>query len=85
MDSLGWLYFKLGKYQEAVTTLQRALDIVKEDPVIFEHLGDAFEKLGDINNALRMWNEALKTGEKEEGLIDRVKRKISESDPKVQN
>ena len=85
IDSLGWLYFKLGKYEDAVKTLQRALDIVKEDPVIFEHLGDAYDKLGDSGNALRMWNEALKSGEKEEGLIDRVKRKINELTPKTQN
>ena len=44
LDSLGWLYFKQGKFQEAVKQLEKA-DSLMDDPVIKEHLIKAKEKI----------------------------------------
>ena len=46
IDSLGWAYYQQGKYPDALRELKRAVDKAKEDPVIFEHLGDAYIKNG---------------------------------------
>ena len=48
IDSLGWLFFKQSKFEEALTELLRAAELLPEpDPVVFEHIGDACDKLGE--------------------------------------
>jgi tetratricopeptide (TPR) repeat protein len=46
MDSLGWAYFKLGKYDEALKHLLRAAELVKDDPLVLEHIGDVYKLMG---------------------------------------
>lgn len=58
VDSLGWLYFKKGDTNLAVQTLTRAVLLLK-DPVIYEHLGDAWFKSGDKDKALVNWEKSL--------------------------
>jgi tetratricopeptide (TPR) repeat protein len=76
IDSLGWVYFRLGKIDEALKQLRMALDTVKEDPVLFEHLGDVYEAAGQYKEALDAWNNSIKYHAKEEGLKARVEEKI---------
>jgi tetratricopeptide (TPR) repeat protein len=42
LDSLGWIYYQMGDYARAVVELEKASEIVNDDPVILEHLGDAY-------------------------------------------
>jgi len=67
-DSLGWVFFKKGLYSKAVEFLKKAAAIVVDDPVILEHLGDAYLKLNDREKALESYNRALKF-KKEERII----------------
>ncbi|MDI6801968.1 MAG: tetratricopeptide repeat protein [Thermodesulfovibrionales bacterium] len=76
IDSLGWVYFKLGRLDDAVKTIRKALEYIKDDPVIHEHLGDIYNALGNYKDAIDEWNEALKFHGKEEGLKERVEKKI---------
>ena len=46
IDSLGWVYYQRGDYQKAVDQLERAIERAGDDPTVTEHLGDAYEKLG---------------------------------------
>jgi len=50
IDSLGWIYFKQGKYEEAAKLLLSAANIAG-DPVMYAHLGDAYMKLGRFGEA----------------------------------
>ena len=60
VDSLGWLYFKQGKFEEALTELLRAAELLPEpDAVVFEHIGDAYDKLGRNAEAVLYWQKAL--------------------------
>ncbi len=59
IDSLGWLYFKQGKAKEAVKELEKAVALM-DDPVIFEHLGDAYFKVQDFTQARANWEKSLK-------------------------
>ena len=63
MDSVGWAYFKLGRYQDAVRVLNQAVLLVPGDPTINEHLGDALWKAGKPISARFQWNHALTFGE----------------------
>ena len=51
IDSRGWIFYKMGRYEEALKELERAREII-EDAVILEHLGDVYREL-DRNAAAR--------------------------------
>ena len=59
VDSLGWLYFKLGEYEKALTFIERASALEPVDPVITDHLGDALWYLGRTSEARYQWRKAL--------------------------
>lgn len=58
-DSLGWVYYQFGRYDEAVPELERAVELRPEDPVINDHLGDAYWRVGRIREATFQWNHSL--------------------------
>ncbi|MBI4699175.1 MAG: tetratricopeptide repeat protein, partial [Nitrospirae bacterium] len=49
-DSLGWVFYKKGLFDDAVREIKKALDLTKDDPVIYDHLGDVYLKMGDKIN-----------------------------------
>ncbi len=59
-DSLGWVYYKMGKYKMAIKYLGEALTLVNDDPTILEHMGDAYLKTGNPKKALEFYERALK-------------------------
>ena len=59
VDSLGWVYFQLGRYDEAVFHLERAASLEPVDAVINDHLGDAFWAVGREIEAQFQWHRAL--------------------------
>lgn len=60
IDSLGWYYFKAGKFEDALRELNRAAELIKpEDPVIFEHIGDVHQAMGNLPEAIRNWEKSL--------------------------
>lgn len=58
-DSLGWVYYKLGQYDEAAAQLEKAVELVPYDTTINDHLGDAYWKVGRKTEARFMWQRAL--------------------------
>lgn len=59
VDSVGWAYYRLGRYDDAVQTLEAAVLLVPSDPTINNHLGDALWKAGRKMEARFQWNHAL--------------------------
>lgn len=57
-DSLGWVYYQLQRYPEAVAELEKAADVSEPDGVILDHLGDAYHKKGDAAKARATWQRA---------------------------
>ena len=58
VDSLGWAYYRLGRYEDAVRELERAIELKPEDPVINDHLGDAYWKVGRRVESFFQWSHA---------------------------
>lgn len=75
IDSLGWLYFRKGKFKEAVKELGKAASLL-EDPVIYNHLGDAFLKTEDIENARMNWQKSLKLDPKQAEIKEKLDKII---------
>jgi tetratricopeptide (TPR) repeat protein len=59
LDSLGWAYFKLGKYDLAEDSLTKASQHMGADPTVQEHLGDLYQKTGRLKLAAAHWERAL--------------------------
>jgi len=59
LDSLGWAYFKLGKYDLAEETLTKAAVHMGSDPTVQEHLGDLYQKTGRLKQAAAHWDRAV--------------------------
>lgn len=59
LDTIGWVYFKLGKYEIAKTYLEKAIEIGGESSVMLDHLGDILSRLGDKEKAIELWKSAL--------------------------
>jgi tetratricopeptide (TPR) repeat protein len=58
IDSLGWAYYRLGRYDDAVTQLEQAVQLRSTDPEINDHLGDAYWRAGRKLEARFQWNIA---------------------------
>jgi Flp pilus assembly protein TadD len=59
IDSLGWAYYRLGDYKNAVENLEQAINL---DPAIAEvndHLGDAYWRVGRKVEAQFQWRRVL--------------------------
>jgi tetratricopeptide (TPR) repeat protein len=59
VDSLGWVYFRLGEMERAEAELRRALTLADDDPVIFEHLGDVLAARGRQGEAADAYRRSL--------------------------
>jgi tetratricopeptide (TPR) repeat protein len=80
VDSLGWAYFRLGKFDEAVTELERAVQLRAGDATINDHLGDAYWRVGRKLEAVYQWNRTL-ISEGEDVNKEMVKEKIANGLP----
>ncbi len=65
VDSLGWVYYRLGDYSRAVEELERARGLEPEDPHIYDHLGDAYRGLNNTARALDRYKKAFEMFEDE--------------------
>ena len=59
LDSLGWVYFKLGKYDLAEENLTKAAVHMGSDPTVQQHLGDLYQKTGRLKMAAAHWERAV--------------------------
>lgn len=79
-DSLGWVYFQLGRYDDAVKEMDRAVELKPVDPVLNDHLGDAYWAVGRVREAEFQWSRALSFITDETDLDelkpDRIRRKL---------
>jgi tetratricopeptide (TPR) repeat protein len=87
LDSLGWVYYKLNRFEDAERELRRAIDKADENAVVLDHLGDVLLERGQPEEAIRQWETALERArglEHPERVRDKIKlvrKRISTSKP----
>lgn len=59
LDTLGWIYFKMGDYQNALMYILKAVKYRDNSAEVMEHLGDVYEKMNDLENARMYWLKSL--------------------------
>jgi tetratricopeptide (TPR) repeat protein len=89
LDSLGWIYYKQGKYAEAETQLRKAVERESHDPTIHSHLGDVYAKTARPELAAAQWERSLEEWRRvlpadvETDKIAEVEKKVNQSKHRV--
>ena len=76
--------YGVGRFEEAVKELQRAVSLRPEDPTINDHLGDAYWRVGRKLEATFQWNHALVANpepEDEAKIREKLVKGLVEKDP----
>jgi tetratricopeptide (TPR) repeat protein len=89
LDSLGWVYFKMGENEAAEDNLRQAVNRSQADPTVHMHLGDLYEKTGRIRLAVAQWELSLAAFAKslpadiEPGDVAKVQKKLESARVKL--
>jgi tetratricopeptide (TPR) repeat protein len=78
-DSLGWVYYRLGRYPLARRELEKSLEVLGGDPFIQDHLGDVYRRLGLHEQAREQYRKAVEQFEEESDRV-RVRAKLEPLD-----
>src|SRR5450755_1053742 len=87
LDSLGWLYYRMNRLDDAEHALVHALSKtgVSQDPTVHDHLGDVYLKLGKTKDAITQWQASLKDAEgdtqadMEPGEVATINKKLEDA------
>ena len=74
LDSLGWVFYKQGKFAEAVIALERANQQLPNNVEILMHLGDAYNKTGEPEKARSVWQQAQTLEPDNSDIKERLKQ-----------
>ncbi len=83
VDSLGWAYYRLNRFEEAVVELERAVSLKPDDPVLNDHLGDAYWRAGRKLEATFQWRHARDLKPEPDVLLS-VQKKLAEGLPPIE-
>ena len=75
-DSVGWGYYLIGDYINAEKFLQKAVELLPDDPIANDHYGDALWKLNRKIQAKYFWESALKSDETDQETKNKIQLKI---------
>ncbi len=78
IDTLGWIFYRQGRFEEAYAEIRRAAEILPDDPVITDHLGDIYLALGNTEQAIVQWRQAL---ELDPENPDKIREKLERHAP----
>ena len=76
IDSLGWAYFKIEKYDQAKKFLQKAVELMPLDPVVNDHYADALWMSNQIIQARYFWKHVLNLENTKEELKESINKKL---------
>jgi len=79
LDSLGWVMYRYGRFEDAFDYLIQAVNVLPDDPVILEHLGIVLTELDKLDEALDVLKRSLDRG----GDTARVSSLILEIEKKL--
>ena len=76
VDSLGWVYYRLGRFEKARDTLERATRLETADGTVQEHLGDVYGAMGQRDRAGEAYRRAIALETDDPAKAAAVRRKL---------
>jgi len=70
LDTLGWVYVKMGRFEDGVRVFQKIETKLPDRPILYYHLGMAYFKAGNENKAKRYLARAVQAPEPFPGIED---------------
>ncbi len=80
LDSMGWAYFRKGNFEKALFYLLHSSQIIQDDSLIFDHIGDVYRQMGKHADALRNYQRAMELDPKNKEVnekLENIKRTLS--------
>jgi tetratricopeptide (TPR) repeat protein len=74
LDTIGWIYYRLGQFAEAERYVKQAISKGEVSAVVYEHLGDIYFRMNQKDLAMEHWQMALKLDEANAVLRDKIAR-----------
>jgi tetratricopeptide (TPR) repeat protein len=74
LDTYGWIFFRLGNYDDAEKWIKKAIEIGSKSSVLHDHLGDVYFKLSNKEKAIEYWQKALELDPANESLKNKIQR-----------
>lgn len=71
IDTYAFVLFQMKRYEESLVFFQQAYEMAETSPVITEHLGDAYYKVGDVDKAIYYWKKAY-TLEENSRVLEKI-------------
>ena len=84
IDSYGWALFTLGQYEDALSYMERANELMPADPTVNDHLGDIYWRLGRKREAKFQWERSLSFDPEPED-IEKIKHKLHDGLKPIKN
>lgn len=75
-DSLGWGFYRVGKYADAEKAMEHAIQLMPVDSTVNDHLGDVYWAVGRKREAEFQWKRALSFKPETEEAANRIRRKL---------
>jgi tetratricopeptide (TPR) repeat protein len=60
LDSLGWVYFRMGRLPEAEDNMRRAVALTPHDPTMLDHYAEVLFKASKVREAIAQWEASLR-------------------------
>lgn len=71
LDTLGWVYYRQGKYEEALVALNKANEVI-EDYIVYDHIGDVYLAMNRHQEAQQYWRLALELMPNEPSILEKL-------------
>jgi len=78
LDTIGWVYYKMGKFEDALKYIQRSVGIDSTSAEVLDHLGDVYYGMGQKDAAVKYWRQALEHDQDTE-RIKKIREKLQKS------
>lgn len=73
LDTLGWVYYKMGEYEKALKYIKESIEKRDTSAEVLEHLGDVYEKMGEMELAIEYWQRARELDPDRESVVLKLK------------
>jgi tetratricopeptide (TPR) repeat protein len=74
LDTLGWVYYRMGRLLEALKAIEQATLQLPDDAVVLEHLGDIHLALNNLEEARAAYTRALELQPENAGLHEKLEQ-----------